>query len=111
MNLLVYLYSFTPSVTKKKSLIKATVLFINLVHPIVCHLHLWLFCMDNKIAEKKVFHHKHWLFQSQTHQLTVQCVYDAHLIGVWGGMSTASSSDRFFFGVLSTCDLNAGEDK
>lgn len=34
----------------------------------------------------------------------------AHLMGVWGGTSTPSSSDRFFFGVLSTCDLNAGKD-
>lgn len=36
--------------------------------------------------------------------------FSIHLIGVCGGMSTASSSDRFFFGVLSTCDLNTGGD-
>lgn len=35
---------------------------------------------------------------------------DAHLIGVWGGMIVLSSSETFFFGVLSTCDLRAGGD-
>lgn len=54
------------------------------------------------------------LYYQTSHKLTYCCRLSSgqywqlftHLIGVWGGIIVASSSGKFFFGVLSTCDLN-----